>query len=112
MLIHPKGRAAWIGGAIVLAILGAGAYLAWTVRPPQWYAVVYDDAANRRDYEVVARTHTRAQCSEALRNEFAERRVWGAGGPQVAWECQTNCIVRADRTLECAHRERGLDTLD
>ncbi len=112
MLIRPKGRTAWIGGAIAVAMLGAAAYLAWTMRAPQWYAVVYDDVTNRRDYEVIARTRTRVQCSDALRNEFAERRLWGAGGPQVGWECHTNCIVRADRTLECAHRERGLGTLD
>ena len=112
MLIHPKGRTALLGAGIAVAMLAGGAYLAWTMRAPQWYAVVYDNVAKRSDYEVIARTHTREQCGDALRNEFAERRVWGAGGPQVGWECHTDCIVRADRSLECAHRERGLDTLD
>ena len=72
MLIHPKGRTALLGAGIAVAMLGGGAYLAWTMRAPQWYAVVYDNVANRSDYEVIARTHTREQCGDALRNEFAD----------------------------------------
>jgi hypothetical protein len=112
MRVHPRGRRAWILAGFAVGALGVGGVVAWTLRAPPWFAVVYDNVANRADYEVIARTRTRTQCVDALRNEFAERRLWGAGGPQTGWECQTDCIVRAERTLACARIERGLDTLD
>jgi hypothetical protein len=111
MLLHPKGPKAMAAAGVAVTVLAVGGAVAWSLRAPPWYAVVYDNVANRAVYEVIARTPTLQQCGDALRNEFAERRLWGAGGPEVGWECHTDCIVHADRTLDCARIERGLDTL-
>ena len=95
--------------AVALAV---GAYTLWATRVPQWFAVVYPNVADRESYDVIGRYHTTLDCREALRTEFAERRLWGAGGPQVGWECQTDCVVRDDRTLACNRAEAGLDLLN
>jgi hypothetical protein len=112
MLKHPRGKRAVVLGVVAAVAVAAGIYILWATRPPQWFAVVYSNAANRDDYDVIGRYHTPAACRDALRNEFAERRLWGAGGPQVGWECQTDCMVRDDRTIACDRIETGLDLLD
>ena len=111
MLKHPRGKRAVIAGALAAVALAAGVTL-WATRAPQWFAVVYPNVADRESYDVIGRYHTAPDCRVALRNEFAERRLWGAGGPQVGWECQTGCVVRDDRTLACNRAEAGLDLLD
>lgn len=95
---------AWVTGVVSLAtglaLSGCG--------DRNWYAIVYPNGGSRANAEVIGIYKGLDECREGIRQQFVERRLNGAGGRPIVWECVTQCVDAADLTkLDCKRWERG-----